>query len=115
MKKFFLLAILAIGFLNATAQTTKILDAKVDWSKNEVIVYCSDSLATAINVLLSSTSAASGDIFSQSFTVGSNINVVDNTLVIALSSVTPGVYFATVKVTEADGTSIQEMDFKTSN
>lgn len=91
---------------------TKILDSTVDWSAQTLTVYLSDSLATSVTVKLGTTHGDES-ILNTSYTVGSNISIDDNMLVVSLSTITPAEYYVRIQVATSAGT--QEMEFKTTN
>ena len=106
---FFLVLSLTSHLLSAQ---TKIQDASVNFSKNTLTLFLTDT-ASSVQVQLGTTFQAH-DVFNQSFNIGSDVTETDDKLVIPLSNVTPGIYYVNVKVTAIDGT-IQEMEFQTAD
>lgn len=115
MKKSLLLPLLFSVCSYSFAQSTRILDSKVDWStgSKQLVLYMSDSLATAINVKIGS-AFDGADILNTSYTIGTNIFINDNMLVVPLSGVNPGEYYVEVRITLPDA-STRKMQYQTAN
>jgi hypothetical protein len=93
------------------AQTTRILDSNIDWNSPKTLtVYCSDSLVTSVNISVGTTYNSS-DVLNTTYTVGSNIFVTDNMLVVPLTTLTPGEYYFDIQVTMSDA-SVKDLQIK---
>lgn len=112
MKKLFSIVALCFCMQIASAQT-RILDSYVNWTNGTLTVYLSDSLVTNVTVKIGTT-FQSENVFDQSYTVGSSVQISDNTIVIPLTGVTPGAYYMDLRITPTAG-SVQLMEFQTSN
>lgn len=115
MRKLNLVLLFVFVYSYSFAQSTKILDSNVDWSSGskQLVLYMSDSLATAINIKMGSALDGS-DVLNVSYTVGAGIFINDNMLVVPLSGINPGEYYVEVSITLPDA-SIRKMQYQTSN
>ncbi len=94
---------------------TKIIDSSVDWESNPktLTVYLSDSIVNALTVKIGTTYGAT-NILNTTYTVGSNIAVSNNMLVVDVSAITPGEYYVDLLITIPNA-GTQLMQYKTSN
>jgi hypothetical protein len=117
MKQAFLFFSLLLPSL-AFAQVN-ILDSNVAYdslsSQNVVTVFLSvpssNSDLSTLDVKIGTTYGAS-DIYSSTYTVGTNVDVSNNKLQVTLSGVSSGEYFVAVTITRASDSSTEVMQYR---
>lgn len=115
MKQALLLPALLILACASFCQTN-ILDSTINWDApgaqgGTLQVFLSDSAGlNSIHVKLGS-EYDSSDVFLSDYTVGSTINITDNTMQVPLTNVTEGEYYVAIIITR-DDLSTQAMQYK---
>lgn len=114
MKTLYLLLFSSLFSLLAYSQT-QIIDSSVDWDSNPktLTVYLSDSVVNTLAVKIGTT-YGTNNILNATYTVGSNIAVADNMVVVDVSTITPGEYYVELLITLPDATT-QLMQYQSSN
>jgi hypothetical protein len=113
MKKIFTI-IVFLFYASDLFSQTRILDSSLSWSAPKTLsLYFSDSLVAAVGIV-AGTFYEGSDVLNATYTVGSNISMSDNIIVIPLTTVTPGEYYFDIQVTMSDA-SVKELQIKSTN